>query len=84
MSAVRRWTTGPPTRASSIIGRATHDAIASGLLRPIRFGTSSPMISDSTVIPPTTSASAMPSAYGASCGTSAIGTASFAAIVAPP
>ncbi len=33
-----------------IIGRATHDAIASGLLRPMRFGTSSPMISDSTVI----------------------------------
>ena len=56
VEAVSTPTTGPPMRDSIIIGRATHDAIASGLLRPMRFGTSSPMISDSTVITATTSA----------------------------
>ena len=77
-------TIGPPMRASTIIGRATHEAMASGLLRPMRFGTSSPKISDSTVMPVTTRPSAMPLAYGARSATCAIGTASGSASRAPP
>ena len=84
VDAVSNPTSGPPMRASTIIGRATHEAMASGLLRPIRFGTSSPKISDSTVMPVTTSASAMLSAYGASKGICAIGSASGSANRAPP
>ena len=39
-------TSGDPTRASACIGIATHEAMVSGWFRPIRFGTSSPMMSD--------------------------------------
>ena len=55
----------PPERVevydnSHIMGRATHDAMVSGWLSAIRFGTSSPTMIDSTVMAATTTPMAMP------------------------
>ena len=59
-------------------------AMPSGLLRPNRFGTSSPITSEKYVMTATTNPKAILSAYGARNSIWAIGPVSFAASVAPP
>ena len=82
---VRSADDGPPIRASNIIGRATHEAMVSGLLSAMFFGTSSPMISDSKVITATTSAERDALGVGRQLRhVAAMRTASGSAIVAPP
>ncbi len=54
VSRLSRYTAGAASFDSSVIGRASTREIDSGRLSASRFGTSSPRISDSTVITTTT------------------------------
>jgi hypothetical protein len=62
VEALRKLTNGAANLASQFIGRATNIAMPSGLLRPKRFGTSSPNTSEKYVMMTTTIAKATLSA----------------------
>jgi hypothetical protein len=59
---VSTLTSGETTRETARIGRATRDAMRSGAPSPIRFGTSSPMMSERYVMAATTRLNPRPSA----------------------
>ncbi len=68
MVPVSSATNGPPILDSHIIGRATHEAMVSGRVSAMFFGTSSPMTSDRKAMTATTVPSAMPFGVGRQLG----------------